>query len=185
MKSILRCSLAVVALGTLSSGAFAVENTDLIGTWNLTGAFGTAVRNVHGERIRATGSMTFNEDGTCVLALSSAIAPLPSVGDGLCGGQVCLPCTYTVTPRRVFDINWDDTVVAALANAATTSLLGTLSEGATTDVEIERSAGLFRPELARIRIETVIKGVTSIPARQATGRFAMRFALAGERAPTD
>jgi hypothetical protein len=185
MRTTLRSSLALAVLSLTITGAFAVENADLAGSWNVTGPLGAAVRNVHGERMRTTGVMTFNQDGTCLLALNSASVPLPSVGDGLCGAQVCLPCTYTVTPARRFDVNWDDTVVDALAAAATTGLLGTLSEGATTDVEVERSAGILRPALDRIRIETAIKGVTTIPMREATRRFAIRFSLGGERAPAN
>lgn len=164
----------------LSGAAFAVENADLLGTWTLDGGFSAAVRTVAGERFAVTGTMTFNEDGSCMLGLTSPTGDLaPTIP--ACGESVCVPCTYTVGPARRFDINWDDAAVDSLANQMTQSLLGVQSEGASTDLEIERSSGLYRPALGKIRIETVLKGATTIPVREETRRFRLGFLLTGHR----
>jgi hypothetical protein len=171
---------AVLAVASIPS-ASAVELSDLVGSWQLEGPLATGVRRIHGERLAADGVMTFNEDGTCLLQITDQTAQLPNAGAEGCSSGLCLPCTFVLGPERRFDLNWDDSAADSIANALAADLLGEMSEGASVDLEIERSAGIYRPVLNRIRVNTALKGVTTIPGTGQTRRFALIFSLAGSR----
>lgn len=179
-------SLAAIGSLTVVASSFALENADLAGTWNLSGPLVSRVKRIHGEALRATGAMTFNLDGTCSLAISTSVGLNLPPQEG-CSGEICLPCTYTVSPGRRFDINWDDEMVSSVANGLGSNLLGNLTTSSNVDIEVEQSNGILRPNAGpnggRLRVNTRIKGFVTSPDLTGQRRFILAFTMAGPKQP--
>lgn len=178
-NAILRGALCAAALAL---GLPAMAQVDLAGSsWTLSGSSRaklTGSPNVGGP---ASATLSFAaEAASCLLAVSVSSPQLPV--DDSCGGNLCLPCSWSANGARGFTLQFDDAAAAESLRALLASTVPPeLAAAVTVELQTDKGQGTIKKN-GRMQLGTLIKADISVPQLTLQRSVMLRLTFYGTEA---